>query len=381
MRLTLLFLFTLALTFLHAQTTLAVGDLAVVGYAADSPDEVCIVALVEIDAGTMVNLTDKGWQSDDTFISSEGAGSVTLPAMTFGDVFCIEGSDLPTSFNLSGSGDQIMLYTGTEASPTFIYAFQLERSSWTTSGTITTNTSYVPTGTIEGTTAVNIGAIGGSQKQNAYYSGPDLVDKAAALALIADGDNWTGNDARVDPSDNLPVNLSVLLPVSLSNLSASLTDKSVLVKWSTATESENDFFAVERSLDGQTFSEIGRVASEGTTTEVSNYSFMDENPANGTSYYRLRQVDLGGTQAIYGPVAVSLTGLSVTAYPNPASQELFLAGLKENTTATVLDINGRVLQTAQVSGNSLNVSQLKTGTYLLRLESETGTETLRFVRK
>lgn len=274
-----------------------------------------------------------------------------------------------------------MLYTGTEASPTFIYAFQLERSSWTTSGTITTNTSYVPTGTIEGTTAVNIGAIGGSQKQNAYYSGPDLVDKAAALALIADGDNWTGNDARVDPSDNLPVNLSVLLPVSLSNLSASLTDKSVLVKWSTATESENDFFAVERSLDGQTFSEIGRVASEGTTTEVSNYSFMDENPANGTSYYRLRQVDLGGTQAIYGPVAVSLTGLSVTAYPNPASQELFLAGLKENTTATVLDINGRVLQTAQVSGNSLNVSQLKTGTYLLRLESETGTETLRFVRK
>ncbi len=274
-----------------------------------------------------------------------------------------------------------MLYTGTEASPTFIYAFQLERSSWTTSGTITTNTSYVPTGTIEGTTAVNIGAIGGSQKQNAYYSGPDLVDKAAALALIADGDNWTGNDARVDPSDNLPVNLSVLLPVSLSNLSASLTDKSVQVKWSTATESENDFFAVERSLDGQTFSEIGRVASEGTTTEVSNYSFMDENPANGTSYYRLRQVDLGGTQAIYGPVAVSLTGLSVTAYPNPAAQELFLAGLKENTTATVLDINGRVLQTAQVSGNSLNVSQLQAGAYLLRLESETGTETLRFVRK
>jgi len=40
-----------------------------------------------------------------------------------------------------------------------------------------------------------------------------------------------------------------------------------------------------------------------------------------------------------------------------------------------------VLQTAIVAGNSINVSQLQAGTYLLRLESETGTETLRFVRK
>jgi hypothetical protein len=206
-------------------------------------------------------------------------------------------------------------------------------------------------------------------------------------ALSPDG-NKAGGFVDHTAIDDNPVNYSpdasnqgLLLPIDLLSLSAAAMDKSVQVKWSTATESENDFFAVERSLDGQTFSEIGRVASEGTTTEVSNYSFMDENPANGTSYYRLRQVDLGGSQAIYGPVAVSLTGLSVTAYPNPAAQELFLAGLKENTTATVLDISGRVLQIAKISGNSLNVSQLQAGTYLLRLESETGTETLRFVRK
>lgn len=381
MRIALLFIGSVLFTVLHAQTTLTPGDLAVVGYAADSPDEVCLVALAPIEAGTTVNLTDKGWDENNAFISSEGSGAISLPALAFGEVFCIEGADLPTSFNLSGSGDQIFLFTGTEASPTFIYAFQLERSSWVSSGGITTNTSYVPTGTTEGTTAVNIGAIQGSQKQNAYYSGPELSDKAGALELIADSGNWMGNDTRVDPSDNLADNLSVLLPVSLTTLHASAMDKSVLVKWSTATESENNFFAVERSLDGQTFSEIGRVASAGTTTEVSNYDFMDESPANGTSYYRLRQVDLGGSQAVYGPVAVTLTGLSVTAYPNPATQELFLAGLKENTTATVLDISGRVLQTAIVAGNSINVSQLTSGTYLLRLESETGTETLRFVRK
>ena len=63
-----------------AVTTLAPGDLAVIGVNADNPDEFAFVVLVSVDAGTEIRFTDSGWESDGTFRANEGAVKYTAPA-------------------------------------------------------------------------------------------------------------------------------------------------------------------------------------------------------------------------------------------------------------------------------------------------------------
>lgn len=372
MRLALLLFFICLCIALTAQTSLTPGDLAVVGYASDTPDEVCLVALAPIEAGTMVTVTDDAWEGDDTFRESEGTTVLTLPALSFGDVYCVEDAGLSPA--LAAAGDQIFLYTGTEASPTFIYAFQYGNADWLTTGAPATNNSYLPLGTVDGTTAFNIGA---TDTENGYYSGPPLVDQATALTAIANPANWTTSNTRVDPSSSL----TITLPVSLTALNASKRGKTAIVKWSTATESGNSHFVVERSQDGLAFNEVGRISGAGDSQTAINYNFSDQAPATGENYYRLRQVDLTGASTLFGPVLVSFASEGLTAFPNPVGDRLFVSGPSENSRTTILDLNGRVLSSKLVSGDGIATDALAPGTYLLRVENAAGIETLRFVKQ
>ena len=84
-----------------------------------------------------------------------------------------------------------------------------------------------------------------------------------------------------------------LLPVELAYFKAELVGDQVLLKWETFSENNNDYFAIERSLDGSHFTEIGRVPGKGTQTTESKYEHWDS-PTIGQNYYRLRQVDFDG---------------------------------------------------------------------------------------
>ncbi|MBC6996306.1 T9SS type A sorting domain-containing protein [Neolewinella lacunae] len=157
--------------------------------------------------------------------------------------------------------------------------------------------------------------------------------------------------------------------------------KSVKVSWTTANESANEYFAVERSQDGRHFREVGRVSGAGNSTSSISYAFMDEAPLAGSNYYRLRQTDFGGTQEVFGPVMVNMAGLSAKAYPNPVQDRLFVSGAAAEATATITDFNGRILARVNNLGGGIDVSTLATGAYLLRVESPAGAENFRFVRQ
>jgi hypothetical protein len=138
------------------------------------------------------------------------------------------------------------------------------------------------------------------------------------------------------------------LPVELTSFTAKLVNKSVYLNWTTQSEINNDYFTVERSPDNITWASIGTVDGHGTSTEVHNYQFVDNDPLRGISYYRLRQTDFDGHQEIL-PVALvnnSMPG-TFTVYPNPAlSPVIHLNGddvqLKYYT-ITVTDITGRII--------------------------------------
>ncbi|MFK8165136.1 MAG: T9SS type A sorting domain-containing protein [Lewinella sp.] len=217
-----------------------------------------------------------------------------------------------------------------------------------------------------------------------YANYDRLFTVSDPMVFDLSGNAYPPADFDIDPTSTTfgSINPSnVVLPVSLTSLTAQSMPKTNMVKWATAQEYGNDYFVVERSLDGRGFREIGRVSGAGDAAVATGYTFEDETPVPGTSYYRLRQVDHAGTQAIFGPVAVVRSAEEVTAFPNPASDRLFVRGAAAGTQLTILDLNGRVINRSQASNASLDVSTLSPGTYLVRVAGPTGVETLRFVRR
>ncbi len=112
-----------------------------------------------------------------------------------------------------------------------------------------------------------------------------------------------------------------ILPVELTSFFAKTTEAGITLSWQTTTETNNSGFNIERSLNNSKFETIGFVSGFGTTTETQNYSFVDNNVAVGTYYYRLKQIDFDGGFEYSGTIEVDFAGptkfnLSQN-YPNP----------------------------------------------------------------
>jgi hypothetical protein len=89
------------------------------------------------------------------------------------------------------------------------------------------------------------------------------------------------------------------LPVDLTNFNVNASRASNHIYWSTASEENSDYFEVERSLDGEQWSSIGRVLAAGNSTTERDYSLEDKSFDAEINYYRLKQVDYDGTTKIY----------------------------------------------------------------------------------
>ena len=185
------------------------------------------------------------------------------------------------------------------------------------------------------------------------------------------------------------------LPVQLTAFTATAVGATARLSWTTASEVNNDRFEVERSLDGgASFGKIGQVQGQGTKITPTDYVLTDADAAARAQsqalarpvYYRLRQVNQGGT-ATYSPVRSLSFGAEAAAaprlrvYPNPATDAtpltLDLSGLPAGTyQATLYDAAGRTVRTVSAQGalaQPLDVRSLPTGLYLLRLSGTTGT--------
>ncbi len=110
-------------------------------------------------------------------------------------------------------------------------------------------------------------------------------------------------------------------------------EKLVICRWETASEVNNDYFDVEAARDRNgeiVFEKIGRVSGSGTSSQNHSYSFIDENPAPGKNYYRLRQVDYDGTEFLSKAVVVLFNSekkfdvLAVSPNPFVANPLLYL---------------------------------------------------------
>ncbi len=175
------------------------------------------------------------------------------------------------------------------------------------------------------------------------------------------------------------------LPIELSYFEGKLEGDMVALEWKTETEENNDYFVVERSLDGKTFEPLTKMQGAGTTVEVQEYSFKDEAPF-ALNYYRLKQVDFDGRYAYSAIITVNTItkNTDTKLYPTPTTGALVIETIEEFETVEIFDITGRVLKTLDFDLTpvaELNVSELVSGSYFVALKRAQGTEMIRFIKK
>lgn len=177
------------------------------------------------------------------------------------------------------------------------------------------------------------------------------------------------------------VSWGTALPVTWLSFRAVAEGEDVKLTWSTASESNNEGFGVQRSENGRDWQPIGFVeaAGTGTSSEVQTYSFTDNTLSTLNSqlaYYRLEQRDFDGTTD-YSPIRViqlSTTG-GIRVYPNPANEVATIA-FGQPTEARgwirLLNGNGRLLAEHTIpigtTAYELRVAQLPAGAYLLEIK-------------
>jgi len=111
------------------------------------------------------------------------------------------------------------------------------------------------------------------------------------------------------------------LPIQLLSFTAKQNKNLIALKWNTASELNNEYFTLEKSIDGIHYVTIGTIDGAGTTTEANSYIFNDEYPVIGKNYYRLQQTDFDGTSECSKSIVCDFEGNTDNAvlnvYPNP----------------------------------------------------------------
>ncbi len=179
----------------------------------------------------------------------------------------------------------------------------------------------------------------------------------------------------------------VALPIELISFKAKYTGKNtVSLKWSTASETNNDYFQVERASDGIEFNPILNVNGAGSSTKTLTYSTSDNEPLSGISYYRLKQVDYDGQFSYSEIVSVEIKNLNeefkFNAFPNPSNGSDLKYNLKakrgETIDLTIIDMSGKEIYHTQVNVEDDREMQyvldqnliLKPGVYFIVATSE-----------
>jgi hypothetical protein len=179
------------------------------------------------------------------------------------------------------------------------------------------------------------------------------------------------------------------LPVELSRFKAYSPDgRTAQLEWTTLTEIDNHYFAIERSADGREFREIGQVEGAGDAFHAIDYAFTDPQPASGINFYRLRQVDFDGAFSYSWAVSVvTEQDNDVTLSPQPAIAQMDIRlgrPFAADAWWRVYSLDGRLLKQGVISAETsivpLDISTLSPGPYLLQVQAEREVFGLRFLK-
>jgi hypothetical protein len=254
-------------------------------------------------------------------------------------------------------------------------------------GNITLTTTWVDVFTVTLWSLANSGLYAGYAVINSSASGtPGPFSNYAA----ADNNNPTPNEFNVNSltyTTPLPLRPAIVTPVLFTYFNANCNDKGTLLTWETATESNSDYFEIQKNIAGS-WKVVDKVKAAGNSDIARQYQYLDLD--GGNAQYRLRQVDLDNSSVLTDIRATSCEGksFSTTLYPVPAKDKMTLVVRSDRavtTTLQIMDAGGKMvkqLRTNINNGNTniiIDVSSLAQGEYMLMSTEPTIRINKRFV--
>lgn len=190
-----------------------------------------------------------------------------------------------------------------------------------------------------------------------------------------------GGSNTFDTTPPAGVNVNSGLPVSMVDFAAGCEGGEIIVYWSTASESNNAYFVVERSADLHFWEPLGVMPGAGNSNILLQYTYIDQQPLEGNNYYRIIQFDFDGQFEVFGPVSANSSNyrMKTEIFPNPFSESLVISFSDEIPTNAVLQIantNGQVVLIRDTKNDvfqnawNLDVSDLPSGIYFLSVQAD-----------
>lgn len=176
------------------------------------------------------------------------------------------------------------------------------------------------------------------------------------------------------------------LPVKLINFKGKNMNSTNVLSWVTSSEINSADFIIERSSNGETYSQIGTVKAAGNSTTEKTYNYSDVNFTSFANYYRLKLVDENGAYSYSNIVKLSKQGKAVfQVQPNPIENSTVNVYGSNMKFANVYDVNGKLLFSQSITTPEhaqLKMNNLTKGVYMINVTSTDGqTQTDKFIVK
>ncbi len=184
------------------------------------------------------------------------------------------------------------------------------------------------------------------------------------------------------------------LPITLLDFTAKCSNNKVNLNWSTASETNNNFFTVERSGDYYSFEKVVDFPGAGNSNHLLTYSAIDDSPFAGNSFYRLKQTDYNGAYTYSNVIPVSCKQEQdfnlISVIPGQHEHEIlmtFEAAGGEQYDYSVFDITGKLMKKETGSANPgvnevhINMGSISEGLYLVTLQNNEKSFTRKIVLK
>ncbi len=221
-------------------------------------------------------------------------------------------------------------------------------------------------------------------------------DAAGITANMAIGGTLTDHNPVVDstcaglsnPYNGAITFYTAILPVTLLDFYGRYSNKAVTLSWSTEKEINRKYFAIEKSFDQVSFTQLTNVAASGNMQGKKSYQFTDNTSLKNINYYRLKMVDADGRFTYSKIIAIAAPSVNaITIFPNPVKDKLFirLAGVPAETDITIADAKGTTVKTLQLKAGttdaSVNTTVLPAGVYSIFIQSGKLKNTQQFIKQ
>lgn len=165
------------------------------------------------------------------------------------------------------------------------------------------------------------------------------------------------------------------LPIEAGEFKLSTVLNYVILEWTTYTETNNDYFTIERSKDCISFEPVLTIDGAGNSTELLYYSAVDADPYQGVSYYRLKQTDFDGKYEIVSIKSVRTDTKDINILTDDNSNSITVYSNYCDLRVKLYDIQGNLIANTRFNSKMFQISNLAHGIYLLTLSNEKLNET------